>query len=97
MSKAYTRTNSAKQVKISDRTKELYEKRDRGLDNDPDAPILPLEMWQNANVGKYYRPLKTQISLRIDNDVLDWLKAKGDGHLSRINTILREQMNNDRR
>jgi len=30
-------------------------------------------------VGKYYRPLKSQIWFRIDNDVLAWLKAKGQG------------------
>jgi uncharacterized protein (DUF4415 family) len=47
-------------------------------------------------VGKYYRPLKSQISFRIDNDVLAWLKAKGQGHLSRINAILRERMESER-
>jgi uncharacterized protein (DUF4415 family) len=41
----------------------------------------------NAVIGKYYRPLKTQISFRIDNEVLDWLHSKGSGHLSRINEI----------
>ena len=48
-------------------------------------------------MGKYYRPLKTQISFRIDNDVLDWLKSKGEGHLSRINAILRERMESELR
>ena len=43
-------------------------------------------------IGKYYRPVKTQISFRIDNEVLDWLKSKGEGHLTRINDILRTQM-----
>jgi uncharacterized protein (DUF4415 family) len=53
-------------------------------------------MWQNAAIGKYYRPLKTPVSLRIDNDVLAWLKSKGEGHISRINGILRERMEQDR-
>jgi uncharacterized protein (DUF4415 family) len=57
---------------------------------------MPPEYWDNAVIGKYYRPVKTQISLRIDNEVLDWLKSKGDGHLSRINQILRESMIRDR-
>ena len=47
-------------------------------------------------IGNYYRPLKTQISFRIDNKVLDWLKSKGHGHLSRINEILRERMTRER-
>jgi uncharacterized protein (DUF4415 family) len=63
------------------------------LDNaDPDAPVLPPEMWENAIIGKYYRPKKTPITLRVNNDVLAWLKSKGAGHLSRINEILRKQM-----
>ncbi len=57
---------------------------------------MPPSYWAGASVGKYYRPVKTQISLRIDNEVLDWLKSKGEGHLSRINDILRAQMIRER-
>ena len=86
-----TKTNSPKRVKISDRTRALYEQRDKRLDYS-DAPTLPPEMWEHAVVGKYYRPVKTAVSLRVDNDVLAWLKSKGEGHLSRINEILRHAM-----
>jgi uncharacterized protein (DUF4415 family) len=96
MKKASTPTNSAKRLKISKKTREAYAKRDRALDSDPDAPQLPPDYWGNAVIGKYYRPLKTQISLRIDNEVLDWLKSKGYGQLSRINEILRERMARER-
>jgi uncharacterized protein (DUF4415 family) len=96
MKKASTTTNSAKRLKISENTRAAYRKRDRGLDNDPDAPQLRPDYWDNAVIGKYYRPLKTQISFRIDNEVLDWLKSKGHGHLSRINEILRERMARER-
>jgi uncharacterized protein (DUF4415 family) len=81
-----------KSVRISDRTRELYEKRNHALDNDPEAPTLPLEKWERGEIGKFYRPLKTAVSVRIDNDVLAWLKSKGEGHISRINEILRERM-----
>ena len=97
MSKVPMKTSSDKRVKISDQTRGLYQKRDRTLDNDPDAPTLPLEAWDNASIAKYYRPLKTQISFRIDNEVLDWLKSKGEGHLTRINEILRERMITEQR
>ena len=33
----------------------------------------------------------------MDNDVLAWLKSKGLGHLSRINAIQRERMDNESR
>ena len=96
MKRAHTKTNSAgRRLKISDETRALYEKRDRRMDHDPDAPVLPPEMWQNAAIGKYYRPRKTSVSLRIDNDVLAWLKSKGAGHISRINGILRERMEHE--
>jgi uncharacterized protein (DUF4415 family) len=96
MKKASTTTSSAKRVKISAQTKRAYVKRDRALDRDADAPQLPPEYWSNAVIGKYYRPVKTQISFRIDNEVLDWLKSQGEGHLSRINEILRERMTKER-
>jgi len=96
MKKASTRTNSVKRLRISKETRLAYGKRERKLDSDPDAPQLPPDYWSNATIGKYYRPLKTQISLRIDNEVLDWLKSKGEGHLSRINEILRERMTRER-
>jgi uncharacterized protein (DUF4415 family) len=79
-------------IKITDEIRKAYEERDKSLDNDPDAPTLPPERWASGTIGKYYRPIKTQISFRVDNDVLDWLKAKGEGHLTRINEILRERM-----
>jgi uncharacterized protein (DUF4415 family) len=96
MRKASTKTSSVKRLKIGAGTRQAYAKRDRRLDNDPDAPQLAPEYWDNAVIGKYYRPLKTQISFRIDNEVLDWLKSKGQGHLSRINEILRERMARER-
>jgi uncharacterized protein (DUF4415 family) len=93
MSKVST---GSKSIQISGRTRELYEKRDRRLDRS-EVPQLPPEQWGKGIVGKYLRPLKTQISFRIDNDVLDWLKSQGVGHLSRINAILRERMESELR
>ena len=90
-------TARTSKIKITDDIRKAYEERDRRLDNDPDAPTMPPEFWTNATAGKYYRPIKTQISFRIDNEILDWLKSKGEGHLSRINEILRERMAAERR
>ena len=95
MRKASTTTSSSR-LKISKATKDEYRKRDRVLDKDAETPQLPPSYWAGASIGKYYRPLMTQISLRIDNEVLDWLKSKGEGHLSRINEILRERMVSER-
>jgi len=57
-----------------------------------DAPELTEEQWKNAVRGNFYRPVKRQITARVDADVLEWLKSQGKGYQSRINAILRREM-----
>lgn len=57
-----------------------------------DIPPLNEEDWANAVRGRFYRPVKQQITARVDADVLDWLKSQGKGYQSRINAILRREM-----
>ena len=57
-----------------------------------EVPELTDEQWKNAKRGHFYRPVKRQITARVDADVLDWLKAQGKGYQSRINAILRREM-----
>ena len=40
----------------------------------------------------HYRPVKKQITARVDADVLAWLKSQGKGYQSRMNAILRREM-----
>jgi len=48
--------------------------------------------WSGAVVGKYYRPIKKSLTIRLDADVLAWLKAQGSGYQTRINRMLRTVM-----
>jgi uncharacterized protein (DUF4415 family) len=57
-----------------------------------DIPEMTDEEWKNAERGHFYRPLKRQITARVDADVLDWLQSQGKGYQSRINAILRREM-----
>jgi uncharacterized protein (DUF4415 family) len=50
--------------------------------------------WSKAVVGKFYRPIKKSLTIRIDVDVLAWLKSQGRGYQTRINRVLREEMEN---
>ncbi len=99
MKKKLTTTSSTvpeRRLKISDETRRTYEKRDKSQDNaDPDNPVMPPEFWEGALIGRFYRPRKEPVSARIDADVLAWLKSKGEGHLTRINDILRAAMLKD--
>jgi uncharacterized protein (DUF4415 family) len=64
---------------------------DREIDTS-DAPELTDAQWKKAERGRFYRPLKRQITARVDADVLDWLQSQGKGYQSRINAILRREM-----
>ena len=66
---------------------------------DIDLSDLPeVRDWAGAVVGKFYRPIKKPLTLRVDADVLAWLKSQGKGYQTRINEILRSaMMNQDRR
>jgi uncharacterized protein (DUF4415 family) len=60
-----------------------------------DIPPLDDEFWRRAVRNPFYRPVKSQLTVRLDNDVLAWLKAKGRGYQTRINAILRRAMLED--
>ncbi len=57
-----------------------------------DLPEWTDEMWKRAVRGKFYRPVKKAVSLRLDADVIAWLKKDGKGYQTRANRVLREKM-----
>jgi uncharacterized protein (DUF4415 family) len=49
--------------------------------------------WSGAKRGLFYRPIKQQITLRLDADLIDWFKnhhPAGEGYQTSINRALRE-------
>jgi uncharacterized protein (DUF4415 family) len=51
--------------------------------------------WAGAERGMFYRPVKKQLTLRIDADVIAWFKdhaAKGQGYQTQMNLALRNHM-----
>jgi uncharacterized protein (DUF4415 family) len=70
-----------------------------GDDSDIDfSDIPPLTDEQLASAIRFRdRPKKTMISLYVREDVLAWLKSKGTGHLTRINDILTNVMEAEKR
>jgi len=62
-------------------------------DEDIDTSDIPeITDWSKAVVGKFYRPIKSPVTIRLDADVLDWLKRSGPGYQTRINALLRQAM-----
>jgi uncharacterized protein (DUF4415 family) len=70
--------------------KKLAVRPDREIDLS-DIPEIR-EIPSDAIIGRFYRPKKTTITIRLDVDVLAWLKATGEGYQTRINAYLRDMM-----
>jgi uncharacterized protein (DUF4415 family) len=52
--------------------------------------------WTGAERGRFYRPIKQQITLRMDADILAWFRAQGGKYQSQINSALREYVDTHR-
>ncbi len=57
-----------------------------------DIPEQGEEFFRNARLVMPPQGTKTAVSIRVDTDVLDWFKAQGAGHLTRMNAVLRAYM-----
>jgi len=63
-----------------------------------DAPAITPEMFAKAIIRRALKPrTKTQLTLRVDSDVLDWFKKQGRGYQTRINLLLRAYMREHQR
>ena len=70
---------------------------DEAIDTTDAAEILD---WSDAKRGLFYRPLKQQLTLRVDADVVAWFKAQAtskEGYQTRINRALREYVHGQAR
>ena len=72
----------------------------RALEESPDEQIDTTDIpeildWSEAKRGVFYRPLKQQLTLRLDADVIAWFKQRargGRGYQTDINHALREHV-----
>lgn len=59
-------------------------------DDQIDTSDIPEKLdWSNAEVGKFYRPVKKLVSMRVDADVLDWFQSRGPRYTALMNQALR--------
>jgi uncharacterized protein (DUF4415 family) len=57
-----------------------------------DIPPADEKFWANAVRNPFYRPVKKQLTVRLDSDVIAWLQRKGKGYQTRLNALLRNAM-----
>ena len=64
-------------------------KRDADIDFSDVPPVLD---WSGAEIGRFYRPTKKPVTMRLDSDVIAWLKEDGRGYQTKANWLLRNAM-----
>lgn len=57
-----------------------------------EVPPLDESFWKNAIRNPFYRPVKQQLTVRLDADVVAWLRRQGKGYQTRLNQVLRDAM-----
>ncbi|MEN6533237.1 MAG: BrnA antitoxin family protein [Bryobacteraceae bacterium] len=84
--------------KLSAEKRKELQKLASKLDQEIDLTDIPeiREIPSDAVIGKFYRPKKITVTIRLDADVIAWLKARGEGYQTRINSYLRELMQRSR-
>jgi uncharacterized protein (DUF4415 family) len=63
----------------------------------PDAAIntrdiAEVKSWKGAERGRFYRPVKQVVTIRLDADVVDWFRSRARKYQSAVNRVLREYM-----
>jgi uncharacterized protein (DUF4415 family) len=90
---------SRKSTIVKHSLSEIQTMREAGLDKTnadaPEAESLGVEFWKSANV--VLPSGKTSVHLRLDNDVVEWFRSRGKGHLTRMNAVLRAYVETQKR
>ena len=61
------------------------------------SDVPPVLDWSGAEIGKFYRPKKQPVTMRLDTDVIAWLKSGGRGYQTKANWLLRHAMLHQRK
>jgi uncharacterized protein (DUF4415 family) len=79
---------SMKRLKKEQR-RDIAAKRDEDIDFSDIPQVLD---WTLAEIGRFNRPKKQPVTMRLDADVVDWLKGYGRGYQTKANLLLRHAM-----
>jgi uncharacterized protein (DUF4415 family) len=79
---------------LSDRQRKELERLAKMPDSQIDYSDAPAtgSVRARVQVGRFYRPIKQQISLRVDADVLAWFRSRGARYQTHMNEVLRREM-----
>ncbi len=77
--------------------KKVTENELKALSDLPDEKIDTSDIpevldWSDAERGRFYRPIKKRVTIRIDADILEWFKRNNPKYQTAINEVLRHHM-----
>ena len=75
----------------ADELQQLANISDEDIDTS-DIPELSEQQLASAQVGRFYKPVKKPVTIRLDADVVEWFKSNYDKYQTNMNQILREHM-----
>ncbi len=79
--------------KLSEEQKKMLHALAAMPDEEIDTSDIPeTREWKHPVVGKFYRPLKKSVTIRLDADIIAFLKKNGGKYQTKINKILRDYM-----
>ena len=77
--------------KMTDKQRQELRQLAQLAEDDIDTNDIPeITDFSAATRGRFYRPVKQQVTLRIDADLLAWFRAQGGKYQTRINAALRD-------
>ncbi len=83
--------STAKPLKSKTNWARLQKKNDEDI-NYSDIPATSEQFWSDAEI--FMPSQKTPISIRLDNDIIDYFKKSGTGYQSKINAVLKAYVKN---
>ncbi len=85
-------------LKLTDKKRMELRRLAQRPDSEIDLTDIPeiRDLPSDAVIGRFYRPKKESVTMRLDADVLAWLKASGAGYQTRVNVFLRQMMRKQR-
>ena len=66
----------------------------QGIKLDDENPEWTDEMFKKASRGKQIAPIKRQMTIRFDPEIVEWFKSTGRGYQSKMNQVLRDYIEN---
>jgi uncharacterized protein (DUF4415 family) len=85
---------TAEAKRLKDELAALEQMPDEAIDT---ADIPEITDWSQAERGRFFRPIKKSVTIRLDADVLDWFKSQGGKYQTQVNKALRLYMNSKER